>query len=185
MSLTSQDPSFFRVTLISLALSAVVLVLFVLFYPRIFAVTFDEAFARATGVKAGSYNMLIALLTALTVVVGMRMMNEYIIYYTTAVLNPKHHARTEPMAEKSMNTNRFTATMPAPVGSEYTQDSSIPTAKHTTDTTAEQTVTALKWENSRIDESAGKMIRLEISSVPIMRMPTTTVRAVSNAISML
>ncbi|MBQ6327169.1 MAG: metal ABC transporter permease [Clostridia bacterium] len=50
---------------VSLALSAVVLVLFVLFYPRIFAVTFDEAFARATGVRAGAFNMLIALLTAL------------------------------------------------------------------------------------------------------------------------
>ena len=64
---------------ISLALSAMVLVLFVLFYPRIFAVTFDEAFARATGVKAGTYNMLIALLTALTVVVGMRMMGTLLI----------------------------------------------------------------------------------------------------------
>ena len=64
---------------VSLALSAVVLVLFVLFYPRIFAVTSDEAFARATGVKAGSYNMLIAMLTALTVVVGMRMMGTLLI----------------------------------------------------------------------------------------------------------
>ena len=64
---------------ISAALSVVVLVLFVLFYPRIFAVTFDEPFARATGVHAGSYNMLIALLTALTVVVGMRMMGTLLI----------------------------------------------------------------------------------------------------------
>ena len=64
---------------VSLALSAVVLVLFVLFYPRIFAVTFDEAFARATGVRAGAFNMLIALLTALTVVVGMRMMGTLLI----------------------------------------------------------------------------------------------------------
>ena len=64
---------------VSLALSAVVLVLFVLFYPWIFAVTFDEAFARATGVKAGAYNMLISLLTALTVVVGMRMMGTLLI----------------------------------------------------------------------------------------------------------
>ena len=64
---------------ISVALSAVVLVLFILFYPRIFAVTFDEPFARATGVRAGSYNMLIALLTALTVVVGMRMMGTLLI----------------------------------------------------------------------------------------------------------
>ena len=64
---------------LSSGLSAVVLVLFVLFYPRIFAVTFDEPFARATGVKAGSYNLLIALLTALTVVVGMRMMGTLLI----------------------------------------------------------------------------------------------------------
>ncbi len=64
---------------VSSILSAVVLVLFVLFYPRIFAVTFDEAFARATGVRAGTYNMLIALLTALTVVVGMRMMGTLLI----------------------------------------------------------------------------------------------------------
>lgn len=64
---------------ISLALSVVVLALFILFYPRIFAVTFDEPFARATGVGAGAYNMLIALLTALTVVVGMRMMGTLLI----------------------------------------------------------------------------------------------------------
>ena len=64
---------------ISVALSVVVLVLFILFYPRIFAVTFDEPFARATGVRAGMYNMLIALLTALTVVVGMRMMGTLLI----------------------------------------------------------------------------------------------------------
>ncbi|MDO4865667.1 MAG: metal ABC transporter permease [Clostridia bacterium] len=64
---------------ISVGLSVVVLVLFMLFYSRIFAVTFDEAFARATGVKAGTYNMLIALLTAMTVVVGMRMMGTLLI----------------------------------------------------------------------------------------------------------
>ena len=64
---------------LSVALSLVVLTLFALFYPRIFAVTFDEAFARATGVKAGIYNMLIAMLTAMTVVVGMRMMGTLLI----------------------------------------------------------------------------------------------------------
>ncbi len=64
---------------LSVSLSAVVLVLFILFYPRIFAVTFDESFARATGVKAGTYNMLVAMLTAMTVVVGMRMMGTLLI----------------------------------------------------------------------------------------------------------
>ncbi|MBR1559897.1 MAG: metal ABC transporter permease [Clostridia bacterium] len=64
---------------LSVILSAAVLVLFLLFYPRIFAVTFDERFARATGMNAGVYNMLIALLTAVTVVVGMRMMGTLLI----------------------------------------------------------------------------------------------------------
>ena len=64
---------------LSVALSAVVLTLFALFYPRIFAVTFDEPFARATGVRAGGYNMLIALLTAMTVVMGMRLMGTLLI----------------------------------------------------------------------------------------------------------
>ena len=55
---------------LSVALSAVVLAVFVLLYPRIFAVTFDETFAKATGTRAGVFNMLIALLTAITVVLG-------------------------------------------------------------------------------------------------------------------
>ena len=64
---------------LSVILSVIVLILFILFYPRIFAVTFDEAFARATGMKARLYNMLIALLTAVTVVIGMRMMGTLLI----------------------------------------------------------------------------------------------------------
>ena len=64
---------------VSVVLSALVLVLFLLFYPRIFAVTFDEPFARATGMKADGYNMMIALLTAVTVVIGMRMMGTMLI----------------------------------------------------------------------------------------------------------
>ena len=59
---------------LSVILSVVVLLLFVLFYNRIFAVTFDESFAKATGTNAELYNMLIALLTALIIVLGMRMM---------------------------------------------------------------------------------------------------------------
>ena len=64
---------------LSVVLSIVVLVLFVLFYHKIFAVTFDENFARATGTKSGIYNMLIALLTACTIVVGMRIMGTMLI----------------------------------------------------------------------------------------------------------
>ena len=73
---------------LSLALAAVVLLLFVVFYNRIFAitfynkifaVTFDESFARATGTRVSRYNLLIALLTALTIVIGMRIMGTMLI----------------------------------------------------------------------------------------------------------
>ncbi len=59
---------------LSVILSVVVLLVFILLYHNIFAVTFDEAFARATGANVKLYNMLLAFLTAITVVVGMRMM---------------------------------------------------------------------------------------------------------------
>lgn len=65
--------------LLSVALSAVVIVLFVLFYNKIFAVTFDETFSNATGIRANVYNMLIAILTAITIVLGMRMMGALLI----------------------------------------------------------------------------------------------------------
>ena len=65
------------------ALSAVlciaVLVLFILFYHKLFAVTFDENFSRATGMKVERYNTLLAVLTALTSVLGMRMMGAMLI----------------------------------------------------------------------------------------------------------
>ena len=65
------------------ALSAVlciaVLVLFILFYHKLFAVTFDENFSRATGMKVERYNTLLAILTALTIVLGMRMMGAMLI----------------------------------------------------------------------------------------------------------
>lgn len=64
---------------LSISASIVVLVLYVLFYNRIFAVTFDESFARATGTKTGRYNMLIAFLTAIIIVIGMRMMGALLI----------------------------------------------------------------------------------------------------------
>jgi zinc transport system permease protein len=65
--------------MLSVAVSFVVLVLFTVFYHRIFAVTFDEAFARATGVNAGAYTTLIALLTALVIIVGMRLVGALLI----------------------------------------------------------------------------------------------------------
>ena len=64
---------------LSLVLSVFVLILFIVFYHKIFAITFDETFARATGVKAGVYNTLIAVLTAVTIVLGLRMMGALLI----------------------------------------------------------------------------------------------------------
>lgn len=64
---------------LALALSVVVLALYLLCYHQIFAVTFDEAFGRATGVRVGACNTLLAMLTAVTVVVGMRMMGALLI----------------------------------------------------------------------------------------------------------
>ena len=64
---------------LSVCLSAVVIIIFVVFYHRIFAVTFDESFSKATGTNAGFYNVIIAILTALTVVLGMRVMGTLLI----------------------------------------------------------------------------------------------------------
>ena len=64
---------------LSVTLAVVVLALYIFFYQKIFAITFDETFARATGVKAGLYNTMIAVLTAVTIVLGMRMMGALLI----------------------------------------------------------------------------------------------------------
>ncbi len=64
---------------ISILLCITVIIVFVLFYNKIFAVTFDETFAKATGIKVQIYNMLIAFLTAVTIVLGMRMMGALLI----------------------------------------------------------------------------------------------------------
>lgn len=64
---------------LSAVLSVVVLILFLVCYNKIFAVTFDENFAKATGVNVGFYNVVIAVLTAVTIVLGMRMMGAMLI----------------------------------------------------------------------------------------------------------
>ncbi len=64
---------------LSVVLAVAVLVLFIMFYRPIFAVTFDETFARATGRHAEAYNMLLAILTAITIVLGMRVMGAMLI----------------------------------------------------------------------------------------------------------
>lgn len=64
---------------LSVILSIVVLIMFVFCYHRIFAVTFDESFSKATGVKVNLYNTLIAIFTAVTVVLGIKMMGAMLI----------------------------------------------------------------------------------------------------------
>ncbi len=65
--------------LIILPVSLIVIFLFVLLYNRIFSVTFDEEFAKATGVKTRFYNMLFACFTAVTVVIGIKIMGALLI----------------------------------------------------------------------------------------------------------
>ncbi len=60
-------------------LSICVILVYLLFSDKIFAVTFDENFARATGLNVRFYNLLIAVLTAVTVVMGMMMMGALLI----------------------------------------------------------------------------------------------------------
>lgn len=64
---------------LSVVLSIVVLIMFGFCYHRIFAVTFDENFSKATGVKVNFYNTLIAIFTAVTVVLGIKMMGAMLI----------------------------------------------------------------------------------------------------------
>lgn len=60
-------------------LSAIVIVLFLLFYHKIFAVTFDESFASATGLRTNAYNLLIAVITALIIVLAMNLVGSLLI----------------------------------------------------------------------------------------------------------
>ncbi len=64
---------------ISVILSVLVVAVFVLFYNKIFSVTFDENFARATGTKAGLYNLLIAVVVAVIIVLAMNLVGSLLI----------------------------------------------------------------------------------------------------------
>jgi len=64
---------------ISLALSVIVLIVFICFYNKIFAVTFDETFAKASGVNVGFYNLLIAVIIAVIIVLAMNLVGSLLI----------------------------------------------------------------------------------------------------------
>jgi zinc transport system permease protein len=89
LSLSSGD------VILSVALCLIVLACFILLYNRIFAVVFDETYARATGMPVNVYTTVLALLTALTIVVGMRLMGALLI--SSLIIFP---------ALSSMNINR-------------------------------------------------------------------------------
>lgn len=63
----------------SIILSVIVLALYAVFYNKIFSITFDQNFSKATGIKTEFYNTLISILTAITIVVGMRIMGTMLI----------------------------------------------------------------------------------------------------------
>lgn len=60
-------------------LSVIVAAIFILFYNKIFAVTFDESFAKAVGTKADRYNLLIAVTTAVVIVLAMNLVGSLLI----------------------------------------------------------------------------------------------------------
>ena len=62
-----------------LIMAIVVILIFIIFYNRIFAITFDENFSKATGIKADSYNLLIAVVTALIIVLAMNLVGSLLI----------------------------------------------------------------------------------------------------------
>ena len=64
---------------LTVILSIIIIVIYILFYNRIFAITFDEDFAKATGVKVSLFNTVLAILAAVTVVVGMRLMGALLV----------------------------------------------------------------------------------------------------------
>ena len=64
---------------VSTVLCLTVLVLFLICYHKIFAITFDETFAKTVRVRTSFYNTLIAVLTAVTIVLGMQMMGALLI----------------------------------------------------------------------------------------------------------
>ena len=68
-----------REVTLCIILSVLVAVLFILFYNKIFAVTFDEAFAEATGTPANRYNLLIAVIIAVIIVLAMNLVGSLLI----------------------------------------------------------------------------------------------------------
>ena len=65
--------------IVCITLSLVVILLFILSYNRIFSVTFDESFATASGIRASVYNLFIAVITAIIIVLAMNLVGSLLI----------------------------------------------------------------------------------------------------------
>ncbi len=65
--------------ILSIALSVVVLFVFIIFYNKIFVITFDENFSKATGVRTGIYNLMLAIITAIVIVLAMNLVGALLI----------------------------------------------------------------------------------------------------------
>lgn len=85
---------------LSALLSCIVIVLFAVLFNRLFSVTYDETNAQATGVNVDLYQLVIALLTAVTVVLGMRMMGTMLI--SSLIIFPAQAARRLTRSFRSM-----------------------------------------------------------------------------------
>lgn len=64
---------------VSVALSAIVIIIYIFFYNKIFAVTFDEEFSKATGIKTELYNFIIAVVISVVIVLAMRLVGSLLI----------------------------------------------------------------------------------------------------------
>jgi zinc transport system permease protein len=64
---------------VCVAMSVIVVAIFLIFYNKIFAVTFDENFAKATGVRSDMYNLLIAIVIAVIIVIAMNFVGSLLI----------------------------------------------------------------------------------------------------------
>lgn len=73
VSITTSD------VILTVVLSLLVIGVYILFYPRIFACTFDETYAQASGGRPALYRAMIAVMTAVTVVLGMRLVGSLLI----------------------------------------------------------------------------------------------------------
>ncbi|GHV14755.1 ABC transporter permease [Clostridia bacterium] len=84
----------------SVALAAAVIIVFCLFYNRIFAVTADETFAEASGINVAAYELMIAVLTGLVVITGMKMMGTLLI--SSLVILPAESAKRVSVSFRGM-----------------------------------------------------------------------------------